>query len=124
MNKKHDLICLHGIRASAVIGVRNWERQVRQTVLFDLELATDVSRSACSDDIADTVDYERVSKELIRFVEGSNFMLLESLVEESAALVLKRFPIAWLRLKACKLWALSQVREVSIVIVRSSTEEK
>lgn len=123
MSQERDLICLRGIRASAVIGVRNWERQVRQTVLFDLELAADISRGARSDDIADTVDYERVSKELIRFAEGSNFRLLESLVEESAALVLQRFPVSWLRLRACKLWALSQVREVSIVIVRSSADK-
>ncbi len=118
MNMEADLICLHGLQVATVIGVHNWERQVRQVVVLDLDLATDIASSAASDNIVDTLDYKQVSKELISFIEDSNFLLLETLAEKSAMLVLDRFSVRWLRLRVCKQWALRQVRDVSVVITR------
>lgn len=118
MNTEPDLICLHGLQVATVIGVHNWERQVRQVVLLDLDLATDISPGAASDDIKDTLDYKEISKELIAFIEESSFLLLETLAEKAAMLVLDRFPVRWVRLRVCKQWALRQVRDVSIVITR------
>ena len=118
MTRHEDRICLNGIQASTIIGVYDWERQVRQNILLDLELTTDISRGASSDKMEDTLDYKQVCKELTGFVEGSSFMLLETLAEEAAALILDRFPVQRIQLKVCKQWALRQVKDVSIVITR------
>ena len=41
-----DIIYLHDLRIDTVIGVFDWERRVRQTVILDLDLAADIRRAA------------------------------------------------------------------------------
>ena len=74
-----DKVLIEGLEVRTVIGIYDWEREIRQTVRLDLEMAWDISAAAHSDDIADTLDYKAVSKRLIAFVEGSSFGLIEAL---------------------------------------------
>ena len=52
-----DRIFLRDLRVETIIGIYDWERETPQTVSIDLKLATDVTRAAQSDDIADALDY-------------------------------------------------------------------
>jgi dihydroneopterin aldolase len=35
-----DKVFINGLRAETVIGVYDWERSIRQPLIFDLEMAT------------------------------------------------------------------------------------
>ena len=74
-----DRVLIEGLEVRTVIGIYDWEREIRQTVRLDLEMVWDISAAAKSDDIADTLDYKAVSKRLISFVEASSFGLIEAL---------------------------------------------
>jgi len=76
-----DIIFIEGLRIHTVIGVFDWEKEFKQPLIFDLELATDLRASAASDDINDTVSYKTISDELIALVEASRYDLLETLAE-------------------------------------------
>ena len=115
-----DRIHLHGLHAKTIIGVYAWERQLRQSVLIDMELAVDVSAAAATDDIKDTLDYKAVTKATTAFVADGRFILLETLAERTAQMLLQQFSLSWLRLKITKQWALRDVRDVSVVIERSA----
>src|SRR5512135_3721593 len=97
-----DIIYLHDLRIDTVIGVFDWERRVRQTVILDLEMAVDIRRAAASDNLADTLNYKAVAKRLMEFVGASEFQLVETLAERVAALVLEEFDVPWLRLRVNK----------------------
>ena len=113
-----DIVFLRGLRVDAVIGVYGWERQIRQTLSLDLELATDVAAAAASDDIGDAVDYYAVSKRVTAFVEASEFRLVETLAERVAELVLTEFSVSWLRLTVAKPGALRDCQSVGVSIER------
>jgi len=113
-----DIVFLRGLRVSAVIGVYGWERQIRQTLSLDLELAADVAAAAASDDIADAVDYYAVSKRVTAFVEASEFRLIETLAERVAELVLSEFAVSWLRLTVAKPGAIRDCQAVGVSIER------
>jgi dihydroneopterin aldolase len=113
-----DLIFITGLRVETIIGVFDWERQVRQPVVLDLEMAADVARAAASDDVADTLDYKAVSKRLIGFIEQSSFELVETLAEAVARIVLEEFDVPWLRLRVNKVGALRGARDVGVLIER------
>lgn len=115
-----DIVFIEDLRVQTVIGVFDWEREIRQTVSIDLEMAFDIRTAAASDDIADTLDYKAVSKRLIRFVEQSDFQLVEALAERCAAIVLEEFPVRWLRLKLSKPGAVRGSSAVGVVIERRS----
>lgn len=102
-----------------MIGIYDWERTIRQTVLFDLDLGTDIRASASTDNIALTVDYKAVHDRITEYVQNSSFLLVETLAEEVAQLLMKEFGIAWLRLALTKKGALGKNLAVGLVIERS-----
>ena len=82
-----DIVFLRDLRIETVIGIYDWEREIKQTVVLDLEMATDVARAAASDRIEDALDYKAVAKRLITFVGESRYQLVETLAEACARIV-------------------------------------
>ena len=115
-----DLVFIEDLRIQTVIGIFDWEREITQTVSLNLEMGFDISKAAATDSIDDTLDYKAVSKRLILFVESSEYQLVESLAEECAAIVLREFPVNWLRLKLSKPGAVRGSSAVGVTIERSS----
>lgn len=113
-----DIVFIRDLRIETVIGIYDWEREIRQTVIFDLEMGTDITRAAASDAIEDTLDYKAVTKRLIEFVEASEFQLVETLAERCAAIVIDEFGVPWVRLSLNKIGALSAARDVGVIIER------
>ena len=113
-----DIVYIRDLRIDTTIGIYDWEREVRQTVSLDLEMATDISAAARSDDIRYALNYKAVAKRIIAHVESSDCLLVERLAEEVADLVLAEFPVPWLRLRLSKPGALRGARDVGILIER------
>ena len=95
--------------------------EARRDRVFDLEMEFDIRRAAETDSIEDTLDYKAVSKRLIRFIEQSEFQLVETLAEKCAAIVLDEFPVAHLRLRLSKPGAVRGSSAVGVIIERSKT---
>jgi dihydroneopterin aldolase len=113
-----DIVYIKALRADTVIGVYDWERDIRQTVVLDLELASDNRLAASNDRIEDAVDYDAISTRVLAFIEGRKFQLIETMAEQIAALVMDEFEIPWLRLKLSKPGAVAQAEGVGVVIER------
>jgi len=118
-----DLVLIEGLEVRTVIGIYDWEREIRQTVRLDLEMAWDISKAGKTDHIEDTLDYKAVSKRLIDFVEASEFGLIESLAEHCAQIVRDDFHVPWLRLKMSKPGAVRGSENVAVLIERGSKPE-
>ena len=115
-----DRVFIEDLRVQTVIGIFDWEREIKQTVSLDLEMAFDIAAAARSDNIADTLDYKAVSKRLIQFVEKSEYQLVEALAEECARIILAEFPVSWLRLKLGKPGAVRGSSAVGVIIERGT----
>ena len=115
-----DKVFIEGLEIDALIGIYDWERRIRQTLVFDLEMGFDNRKPAASDDIADTLNYKAVSKRLMEFVRGSDFGLVETLAERCAALLLTEFGATGVRLKLAKPGAFEGADTVGVVIERGS----
>ena len=115
-----DIIFIRDLRVETVIGIYEWERQIKQVVSIDLEMGTDIREAAATDRVSDTLNYKAVAKRLIQFVSESNFQLVEALAERIAAIVLNEFRVPWLRLVLSKPGAVRGSREVGVVVERGS----
>ena len=114
-----DHVFIDGLEIDALIGIYDWERRVRQTLVFDLEMAFDNRVPAASDDIAHTLDYKAVSNRIRDYVAASGFGLVETLAERVAEIVLAEFPVQRLRLRLSKPGAVRGARAVGVRIERS-----
>ena len=90
-----DIIFIRDLRIDTVIGIYDWERSIKQTLRFDLEMATDIARAAASDSIDDTLNYKGVAKRIIQFVSDFDYHLIETLAERVAEIVLTEFDVEW-----------------------------
>ena len=113
-----DIIFLSGLEIETIIGVYDWERQRKQTIVLDIEMAFDIKKSAQTDNIADTLDYKAVTQRIVAFVENSEFFLVEKLIEEIATLLRAEFPIPWVKIVLNKRGAITRAKDVGIIIER------
>ncbi len=113
-----DKIFLTALSVECVVGIWEWERRVKQTVIIDLEMAADIRKAASTDHIDDTVDYKKVSKRLLAFVGDSQFQLVETLTERIAQLIVTEFGVTWVKVRLNKRGALRGARDVGIEIER------
>jgi dihydroneopterin aldolase len=117
-----DKIFIHALKAEAIIGIFDWERQVKQTVIVDIEISADTAKAALTDSIDDTLNYKRVAKRVLAFVEGSQFHLVETLAEHIAMLILDEFGVAWVGITLSKPGAVRGSRDVGVSLERDRTQ--
>lgn len=113
-----DIIYLNDLRIDTIIGIYDWERRTRQTVILDIEMGTDIRKAAKTDHIDDTLNYKAVAKRLIAFVSDSEFQLVETLAERITEIILNEFDVPWCRLRLNKQGAVRGVRDVGVIIER------
>jgi dihydroneopterin aldolase len=115
-----DIVYIRDLRIETIIGIFDWERQVKQTVSLDLEMAHDIRRAAATDDIQYALNYKSIAKRLIAFIEQSEFLLVERMAEEVARIVIEEFSVPWLKLRVSKPGALRGSKDVGIIIERGT----
>ena len=79
-----DTVFIKGLQATSVIGCYDWERDIRQTLVVDIELKADFTRAAQTDALADALDYAAISQRVIAVCDESRYQLLEALAEPEA----------------------------------------
>ncbi len=115
-----DIIYLNELRIETIIGIYDWERRTKQTVILDIELGTDIKKAAATDNIKDTLNYKAVAKRIMAFVGESEFELVETLAEKVTDIILNEFDVPWCRLRLNKQGAVKGVRDVGVVIERGN----
>ncbi|HVI57867.1 MAG TPA: dihydroneopterin aldolase [Luteimonas sp.] len=115
-----DTVFIEALEVEALIGIYEWERRIRQPLVFDIEMEFDNRVPAASDDIAHTLDYKAVSKRVVEYVSQSGFGLVETLAERVAAVILDEFGVSRVRLKLAKPGAVRGARAVGVIIERTA----
>lgn len=117
-----DRIFLRELAVECVIGFIEWERRVKQTVLIDLEMPVDCRAAARVDEVEATLDYKKVAKRVIAFVEASEFKLVETLAQRIALLILGEFGVEWVCVSVNKPGAIRGSRDVGVTIERTRAD--
>lgn len=115
-----DTIFIDQLAVDTQIGLYDWERKIRQRVVFDLAMDFDIRAAAASDDVTKTLDYKAVSKRVIEFVENAGFELVETLAERVAALIIDEFGVTRVTLRLDKPYALRGAKNVGVQITRDA----
>ena len=113
-----DIVFIRELKVDTVVGIYDWERRIRQNVVLDLDMGTDIARAAGSDRIEDTLDYKAVAKRVAQFVSAAEFQLVETLAEKVAELVMQEFTLRWIKVTLHKPGAVSGSRSVGVMIER------
>ena len=117
-----DIIYLRELTINTIIGVCSFEKQIKQTLLLDIEVGVDIKTAANSSSLKDTIDYESLAKVLTEFISSQQFHLIETIAEKSTTFLLQKYPrIHTIKLSVTKPGAVSNAKSVGITIVRGQT---
>jgi FolB domain-containing protein len=114
-----DKILIRDLSLKAIIGTYPEERNLRQDVLFNIELRCDFSRAGRTDKLEDTINYKEVKQDIIKFVEHSEFFLVEALAEKVAEICLSHKGVESVKVVLDKPGALRYARSVAVEIERN-----
>ncbi len=115
-----DIVFIQGLKIDTVIGIYDWEREIRQDITLDIEMGFDILPASHTDHIDQTLDYKAVSKRLIDFVKNSEFQLVETLAEKITEIILSEFGVKKVKLTLNKGEAVTGAQGVGVIIERSS----
>ena len=114
-----DAIFLNEMRVETIVGIWDWERKTKQIVSIDLEMGADIKKAALTDNIEDTLNYKGVSKRIRKFVEDSDFQLVETMAEKIAEIILVEFNVPWVKIRVNKPGAIRGSKDVGVFITRT-----
>ena len=113
-----DRISIEALRVNTIIGIHPHEQAGKQPVVINIDIFTDFTAAAASDDIADTASYGDVARAVTAFVESSRLNLVETLAERIAGLLLDRFNIDHVIVRVAKPQAVANADTISVTIER------
>jgi len=113
-----DKVFIEQLTVITTIGVYDWEQNIKQKLVLDIEMAHDNSLAGKSDDVKDALDYAQVSDFVIQHVESNEFLLIERVAEELAELVMSTFSVPWIKIRLLKPGAVAQAVSVGVEIER------
>ena len=121
-----DTIFLEQVKVQTKLGVPDWERLVAQTIILDIEIGIDLSKSCKSDSIDDTIDYGTVVSRIRETLNQNSFKLVEALAEHICQLILTEFGGLSVKVRVAKPGILPGLKALGVVIERNhkSTQEE
>ena len=118
LEKLMDKVFIQGLSIQTTIGFFEWEKQIKQTLIFDVEFGWDIKPAAENDELAKTLDYADISLEIERFSNTNPVDLLETLAERLAKHLMSKYSIPWLSIKIHKPNAVHNAQSVGVAIER------
>lgn len=115
-----DIVFIEQLELITTIGVYDWEQEIKQKLVLDIEMAHDNKPAGKSDDVVNALDYAKVSQSVISHIENGQFLLVERVAEEVAELIMQRFSVPWIKVRLTKPGAVPQAKGVGVVIERGS----
>lgn len=113
-----DKVFIEQLEVITTIGAYDWEQEIKQKLVLDIEMAHDNRVAGKSDDVADALDYAQVSAAVINHIVHGRFLLVERVAEEVAQLVMSQFNVPWIKIRLTKPGAVPQAKGVGVVIER------
>lgn len=116
----NDRVLIEGLTVFTTIGVYDWEKNLKQKLILDLEMAWNNQPAGKSDDVSLCLDYFLVSKFITSFIENHQFELIETVAEQVAERIINEFSVKWINIKVSKPDAIANASNVAVVIQRSA----
>jgi dihydroneopterin aldolase len=113
-----DIVYVRGLEVKTVIGVYDWEREIKQPITVDLDMACDTARAAETDEHQFVLDYKIVCVRVTEFIEQTHLKLLEAMAQEIAGLVMREFHVPWVRVRVGKPAAITGAKDVGVILER------
>lgn len=115
----NDMVFVKGLKIDTVIGVYDWERAIKQSLIIDAKIYCNIQDASKTDDVIHAVNYKTVCEDIEKICHEMKAKLLESLAENICQYILNHYPCDAIALTIHKPNAIRQAQSVGVSITRS-----
>lgn len=119
-----DIVFINQLRLNTIIGIHDWEREQKQTIILDIDIGCSIKPAADSDNIKDCIDYFSVCERMKHLAQNHHYQLVETFAEEVCRIILQEFMAQWVRVKLNKPDAVTEANGVGVIIERQKSVQK
>lgn len=116
-----DKVFIKGLKIQTTIGFYEWEKQIKQTLVIDVEMGWNIAAAAENDELTKTLDYAEISLAIESFANSNPVDLIETLAERIAKFLQTEYGIPWLKLRVGKPTAVHNTETVGVEIERGKS---
>jgi FolB domain-containing protein len=113
-------LCIERLAVRTHIGCNEEERATPRTLYISVRMEGDFSKAIASDELADTVDYIRVSQDILAFCEATETHLLEHLTKDVIGLCANYDLVERVRVKVMKEYLPIDFEHVGVEMERNT----
>ena len=117
---RQDKVLIRELKVEAILGMLPQERVTPQPVLINITVFTDTRRAARSKDIVDAVNYASLADAATKLTIDGKYLLIETLVEDLAALSLSLAHVEGVSVRVEKPQAVPAAGAVGVEIYRTN----
>ena len=117
-----DKVIIRDLLARGVIGVYEYERNIKQDILINAVLFADLRQAGHSDRIEDCIDYQKTAAQLMNHAENASRFTVEALAEDLAQICLRIPGVEKVILRVEKPGVVQFTRSVGVEIERSQAD--
>ena len=117
---RQDKVLIRELKVEAILGILPQERVTPQPVLINITVFTDTRRAARSKDIVDAVNYAALADAATDLTIDGKYLLIETLVEDLAALSLSLAHVEGVSVRVEKPQAVPAAGAVGVEIYRTN----
>lgn len=81
MEEKLTEIEIKNMRVRAILGINDWEREKKQDIVISMRFTYNAAAAIADDEVKEAVNYKTITKKVLRFVEDSEYFLIEKLTD-------------------------------------------
>ena len=111
-------IDIKNLEINTTIGVYEFEKKIKQRVYLSMSLGYDFDKAMTSDDLNDSLDYDKLSKEIKLVLENNRYELIERMLGEVQKILTNNYQLTEYKIEISKPSALSDADNVSVSLVR------
>ncbi|MBE8167898.1 MAG: dihydroneopterin aldolase [Shewanella sp.] len=113
-----DKVIIRQLRIDTVIGVYDWEKELKQSLYLDLDMEWNINKAAKEDDYSHALCYETVSNRLQVLITEKPIELIETVAEMTAHCLISEFNVGWVKVCVNKPGAIEKADTVGVEIIR------
>ena len=119
-----DKVFIKDLKVNGILGIHDWERTTPREILINITLYTDTQKAACTDNIADCVDYSTMAKKIRAHAESAARMTVEALANDLAEICLQDPKVRKVLVRVDKPGAVSEAVSVGVEIERTQRTKR
>ena len=112
------IIKIKNLRLKTILGVYEWEKDIQREIIINAIIQADINLSAKSDDIADTIDYDKIVTLMKNVVSSKHYNLIEKMVADILDIIMEDKRIKNCQVEIDKIGAVEDLESFSVTDFR------